>query len=261
MTLKDLGYSKSLEKYWEQQLFSDLIPGRVALEHRERYVVRTAANEFEAELIGNLRFTAQNRIDLPAIGDWVAIAPYDEGKALIHAVLPRTSTILRKAVAKTGQPQLIATNVDCGIIVLASDSNFNLNRLERYITICNSSGITPVILLSKTDLLSRNEQQRMLSRIRQRLPEVALLSANNSEKGYQELISFIEKGKTYCLLGSSGVGKSTLTNALAGSSLMETGEINTKVQKGKHITTHRELVILQNGGILIDNPGMREVVE
>ena len=259
MSLKDLGYSESLQQYWEEELTTDFEPARVILEHKERYIVKTAEAEYEAELIGNLRFTAESRLDLPAVGDWVAIAPYDDGKALIHKVLPRTAMILRKAVAKTGQVQLIAANVDYGIIVLAADRDFNLNRLERYLTICHASKIIPIILLSKTDLLSASELTLLLSRLRERVAEVTLLTANNSAGGYKELIAAIERGKTYCLLGSSGVGKSTLTNALSGTALMQTGAISSKVGKGKHITSHRELVVLDNGGILIDNPGMREV--
>jgi ribosome biogenesis GTPase len=229
-------------------------------EHKERYTVWTPDRIYDGELLGNLRFTARDRYDFPAVGDWVAITEYDEGKALIHAIYPRSSTIVRQAVGKTGQIQIIATNIDIGLIVQAVDRDFNLNRLERYLTICHSSNVTPLFILSKIDLVSMVEIESMVNQIHQRMPNVSIITVSNqTTNGYNNLKKIIEKGKTYCLLGSSGVGKSTLLNSIAGKQLMETNEISSSVNKGRHTTSHRELVILNNGGILIDNPGMREV--
>lgn len=157
MTNKDLGYNENLEKYRVEQSLESFEVGRVISEHKERYVVKTANNEFDSELIGNLRFMAENRYDFPAVGDWVAISEYDDGKALIHAIYPRNSTIERQVVGKSGQIQIIATNIDFGLIVQAVDRNFNLNRLERYLTICNASKVIPIIVLSKIDLLSDHQ--------------------------------------------------------------------------------------------------------
>ena len=259
MNLKDLGYNDNLQAFREENNLSSFELGRVILEHKERYVVKTAHQEFDAELIGNLRYTAESRYDFPAVGDWVAFSEFDQAKALIHAVYPRSSVLKRKAVAKTGQVQIIATNIDVGLIVQAVDRDFNLNRLERYLTVCNTSRVTPVIVLSKIDLINEKELQELIGQVRQRMPDIPVLAISNEVKGVDLLKAFIQQGKTYCLLGSSGVGKSTLINSLAGEELMETSEISSSVNKGRHTTSHRELVVLKDGGILIDNPGMREI--
>ena len=259
MTYYDLGYNSAFENHRISQELTNFEFGRIILEHKERYVIKTPTNEFDAELIGNLRFTAESRYDFPAVGDWVAFSEYDDGKALIHAIYPRFSIIERQAVGKSGQIQIIATNIDYGLIVQAVDRDFNLNRLERYLTICNASKVEPIIVLSKVDLISKSDLDTIISQINQRIKNILILPVSNQTTGYKNLEAHIKKGKTYCLLGSSGVGKSTLLNNLSGIETMKTGEISSSVNKGKHITSHRELIVLNNGGILIDNPGMREV--
>tara|TARA_R110001583_G_scaffold8895_2_gene41906 strand:- start:10400 stop:11464 length:1065 start_codon:yes stop_codon:yes gene_type:complete len=259
MELKDLGYNTELEKYAINQNLVEFEIGRIILEHKERYVVKTPTSEFDAELVGNIRFTAQTRYDFPAVGDWVAFSEYDEGKALIHAIYPRFSIIERQAVGKSGQVQIIATNIDFGLIVQAVDRDFNLNRLERYLTICNASNVKPLIILSKIDLIEEDELQSILTQVEARIKNIPILTISNLTTSYNQVAQLIEAGKTYCLLGSSGVGKSTLLNNLSGKEQMKTGEISTSVNKGKHVTSHRELIVLEKGGILIDNPGMREV--
>ena len=260
MTNQSLGYNEGLENYRIERKLDSFEIGRVISEHKERYTVKTSSNEFDSELIGNLRFTAENRYDFPAVGDWVAFSEYDENKALIHSVYPRTSILERQAVGKKGQVQIIATNIDFGLIVQAVNRDFNLNRLERYLTICNSSKIEPIIVLSKIDLLHESELEDIINQIKSRIKGLQIITVSNQiEDGYNGINQIIQKGKTYCLLGSSGVGKSTLLNNLSGKSLMEIGQISESVNKGRHITSHRELVVLENGGILIDNPGMREV--
>lgn len=260
MTYQDLGYYEQLETYKIEQGLSAFELGRVIAEHRERYILKTPEQEFDAELIGKIRFTAVSRHDFPAVGDWVAFSEYDEGKALIHAIYPRTSLMERKAVGKLGQPQIIATNIDCGLIVQAVNRDFNINRLERYLTICNASQVAPLIVLSKVDLIDEEQLDQITKRIQQRLAEIPVITVSNQlDDGYQSLRTQIQRGKTYCLLGSSGVGKSTLLNHLNGSEQMKTAEISYSVNKGRHTTSHRELIVLPHGGILIDNPGMREV--
>lgn len=259
MTLEDLGYNDKLDRYRNEHGLNAFEVGRVILEHKDRYGLKTPTQEFDAELIGNLRFTAESRYDFPAVGDWVAFMEYDENKALIHAIYPRHSIIERRAVGKTGQVQIIATNIDYGLIVQAVDRDFNLNRLERYLTICHSSDVNPVIVLSKIDLISDSSLQLITNQIRERIADVPLLYGSNESIGYDQVEGFIEAERTYCLLGSSGVGKSTLLNNLSGKEEMKTTAISAAVNKGKHTTSHRELIILDNGGILIDNPGMREV--
>ncbi len=167
MEIADLGYNDKLEKYRIEQNLDSFDLGRVIAEHKERYAVKTPTHEFDAELVGNLRFTAESRYDFPAVGDWVAFSQYDEGKALIHAIYPRASIIERQAVGKSGQVQIIATNIDCGLIVQAVDRDFNMNRLERYLTICNASKVRPLLVLSKIDLISKTELDSILDQISQ----------------------------------------------------------------------------------------------
>jgi ribosome biogenesis GTPase len=260
MKLQDLGYTPELEKIRIDNHLEDHEIGRVTTEHKERYIVRTAEGEFEAEITGNMRFTAKSREDFPAVGDWVALTVFDEDLAIIHQILPRSSVLKRQAAGKSGEVQVIAANIDIAFILQSVDRDFNINRLERYLTICYAVNVIPVVVLSKTDLLPPEEVSGLVEKISSRIGDVPVLAiSNETGEGYKALGEFINKGKTCCLLGSSGVGKSTLINHLSGKNIMETGSISTHTSKGKHITSHRELVVLEDGGILIDNPGMREV--
>jgi ribosome biogenesis GTPase len=260
MNLEDLGYNSIIAEYRKDQNLESFLVGRIISEHKERYIVKTDIGEFNAELIGNLRFTAASRYDFPAVGDWVAISEYDEDKALIHCIYPRNSIIERQAVGKFGQKQIIATNIDFGLIVQSVNRDFNINRLERYLTICFASNVEPVIVLSKIDLIDELALKQLLDHIEKRIKNTPVIAISNQLNiGLEKLEALLMKGKTYCLLGSSGVGKSTLLNNLTGEELMNTGEISQSIGRGKHITSHRELIVLEKGGILIDNPGMREV--
>lgn len=260
MTLEDLGYNAILEKFRIEQSLDTFEIGRIISEHKERYIIMTDKGEFEAEITGNMRFTAKSREDFPAVGDWVALKTYDSDFAIIHNILPRFSIIKRQAVGQFGEVQIIATNIDFAFIVQSVDRDFNINRLERYLTICNSSKVIPIIILSKTDLINELRINEILDSIKARIKKVPVIAlSNETQKGYEVVNTFIKQGKTYCLVGSSGVGKSTLLNNLSGRTLMRTDIISQSTNKGKHVTSHRELIILENGGILIDNPGIREV--
>jgi len=260
MTLADLGYNDQFEKFRIEHQLDSFEAGRVISEHRERYIVKTQKGEFEAVIIGNMRFTAKSREDFPAVGDWVSLTTHDADFAIIHHILPRFSVIKRQAVGQFGAIQIIATNIDVAFIVQAADRDFNINRLERYLTICNSSKVKPIIVLTKTDLIDELRINEILNIIKTRIKDVPIIPiSNETMNGYEAIHALIERGKTYCLLGSSGVGKSTLLNNLSGKNLMRTDLISQSTNKGKHITSHRELIILESGGILIDNPGMREV--
>lgn len=260
MTLEDIGYNDKLEEFRIEQKLESFELGRVIAEHKERYIVKTTKAELEAEITGNLRFSANSREDFPAVGDWVALTTYDSDSAIIHKILPRFSIIKRQAVAQFGEIQVIATNIDYAFLVQAVDRDFNINRLERYLTICYSSKITPIIILTKTDLINIQEKTELIENINQRIQNIAVFAiSNETQDGYDALNRIIEKGKTFCMLGSSGVGKSTLLNNLSGKSIMKTDSITQSTSKGRHVTSHRELIALENGGILIDNPGMREV--
>ncbi|MBK8882780.1 MAG: ribosome small subunit-dependent GTPase A [Bacteroidales bacterium] len=260
MRLEDLGYNFNFEKFRKDNDLIDFETGRVIAEHKERYIVKTTKGEFEAEITGNLRFTAKSRADFPAVGDWVCLTTYESDFAIIHRIFPRFSIIKRQAVGQYGEIQIIATNIDYAFIVQAVDRDFNINRLERYLTICNSSGVSPLIILSKTDLISQPQTSAIVENIKARIKNVPVIAiSNETQAGYDAINAIIEKGKTYCMLGSSGVGKSTLLNNLSCKTIMRTDTISQSTNKGRHVTSHRELIILESGGLLVDNPGMREV--
>jgi ribosome biogenesis GTPase / thiamine phosphate phosphatase len=260
MKLEDFGYNDKLEKLRTEDNLRDFEMGRVVCEHKERYIVRTEKGETEAEITGNLRFTAQSREDFPAVGDWVALTTYDSDISIIHKILPRLSMITRQAVGQYGEIQIIAANIDYAFLVQAVDRDFNINRLERYLTVCNSSKVSPFILLTKTDLITKQKADEIIDNIQKRIKNIPVIAiSNETQDGYEALKKIIEKGKTYCMLGSSGVGKSTLLNNLSGRTIMKTDSLSESTNKGRHVTSHRELIVLDNGGILIDNPGMREV--
>ncbi|WKZ65834.1 MAG: ribosome small subunit-dependent GTPase A [Flavobacteriales bacterium] len=260
MTLEDLGYTDALERYRTEHGLGGFETGRVVAEHKERYVVRTTDGDLEAEIIGKLRAMARDRHDFPAVGDWVAIKVHEPGHATIHHVYPRSSVIARKAIGGHGGDQIIAANIDHAFLVQALDQDFNINRLERYLTICHASGVGPIIVLTKTDLFEPEQVEQQKEQVRARIPNVPLIALSNLQQdGSEPLQRMMEHGKTYCLLGSSGAGKSSLINNLIGSGTMLTGTISGSTGKGRHITSHRELFVMPTGGIIIDNPGMREV--
>lgn len=260
MRLEDIGLTEELSHVVKSPDLSGFVIGRVTQEHRERYVVTDGEQEYEAEITGNLRYSAESREDFPAVGDWVAMTLYDSGQAYINKVLPRKSFLARRAVGKTGEIQIIAANIDVAFIVQAISNNFNVNRLERYLAICHSAGIEPVLVLSKIDLVTENEISEALHELESRGREVKyVLLSNTTRDGIESIIGFIPKGSTCCVMGSSGVGKSTLINNLLQRDVLRTGEISHSTNKGRHVTEHRELFILDNGGIVIDTPGMKEV--
>jgi ribosome biogenesis GTPase len=260
MTLEDLGYNDKWEQYRISLNYDSFGVGRVVSEHKERYIVKTAEKEYEGEIIGNLRYTAQKRSDYPAVGDWVAISAFDGDKVLIHAVFPRETIIEREAVGKQGEKQMIAANIDYAFIVMAADRDFNINRVERYLTLCNTAKVTPIIILNKIDLVSDAELLKLTAALQERINKVPVICmSNEAHTGFDALKKQIRRGKTYCLLGSSGVGKSTLINNLTGKQIMKTKPVSNSSHKGQHVTSHRQLHLLEDGGILIDNPGMREV--
>lgn len=260
MTLQDLGYTIKLEQYRKEHNLDSFGVGRVISEHRDRYVIQTAEQEYDGEIIGNLRFTATQRADFPAVGDWVALSEYDEHKVLIHSIFPRATILERQTVGKQGEKQIIAANIDYALIVQSVDRDFSLNRIERYLTLCNTANVHPVIVLSKIDLVDEVVLTTMIQSIGERSHNVPLLAVSNEvQQGLDQVKELIKQGKTYCLLGSSGVGKSTLLNNLLGKQMMKTETISASSNRGKHVTSYRELHVLESGGILIDNPGMREV--
>jgi ribosome biogenesis GTPase len=184
----------------------------------------------------------------------------DSDQAIIHKILPRKSVFERQAVGKFGETQIISTNIDFAFIIQAINNNFSINRLERYLTICYSTNIEPVLVISKIDLSTEKDIQNAIRDLETRDKKVKyILLSNMTLKGLDQILDFIQKGKTYCVVGSSGVGKSTLINNLLKKNILKTGQISQSTNKGRHITDHRELFVLENGGIIIDTPGMREL--
>jgi ribosome biogenesis GTPase len=260
MRLERYGYDARIEASRRERGLRDTGIGRVVAEHRERYVVATESGDVEAEVSGILRHRAAGREDFPAVGDWVALDENDSGTSIVHAILPRSSVISRQAVGSFGEVQIIAANVDSALLVQALDRDFNLSRLERYLAICHSSGVDPVVVLTKTDLMDPAGVADAVDRVARRVGHVPVVAVSDrGREGYGALDAMLVPGRTYCLLGSSGVGKSTLTNHLGGAELMRTDSISASTGKGRHVTSHRSLVVLENGALLVDNPGMREV--
>jgi ribosome biogenesis GTPase len=231
-------------------------PARVAAEFTDRYTLLTEQGESLATLSGKLRFEALGRQDLPAVGDWVAYQP-SPGIGLIHALLPRHSCFERRMAGGQGV-QIVAANVDTVLIVQGLDSDFNLRRLERTLIQAHASGAKPVIVLNKSDQHPDPEQCRLAAQAVAGNTPVVLLSALQGE-GLNQLEPWLKTGQTLVLLGSSGVGKSTITNVLCGFERMATQANRQDDSKGRHTTTHRQLLPLTGGAWLIDTPGMREL--
>jgi ribosome biogenesis GTPase / thiamine phosphate phosphatase len=234
---------------------------RVISVNKNSFVISNGEKDIYAELTGKFLFNSEDSLDLPAVGDWIYAQLFDDDElAIIHDILPRKSLLKRKATGKKVEYQLIAANIDTAVIMQSLDFNFNLRRLERYLVMINEGKITPAIFLSKSDLISEEEIEEKKNDILKTLPDVTIAAfSNNSESDIENIKTFFTPFKTYCLLGSSGVGKTTLLNNLINQDLYKTQPIREKDGRGKHTTTRRELIVLENGAIIIDNPGMREL--
>ncbi|WP_409251084.1 ribosome small subunit-dependent GTPase A [Bacillus sp. SCS-153A] len=235
-----------------------LTVGRVMSQQKGVYTLISLKGEFQAKLTGRFYYHAQTTEELPAVGDWVAFKSFDHEQAMIEKVLPRSSKFSRKKAGDEAEEQIIAANIDYLFIVSSLNGDLNLNRLERYLLLCWESGASPVIILSKMDLCE-NLQERIseVEAIAMGVPVLPVSSLEHS--GLDQLHSYLSNGKTVALVGSSGVGKSTLLNSLIGESLQAVQEIREKDSKGQHTTTYREMFLLDNGAFIIDTPGMREL--
>jgi ribosome biogenesis GTPase len=259
LLLQRYGFDPFYEEAFQSYNLTSCQPGRIALEHKHLYRVWTADGEIMADISGKMRYEAGGREDYPAVGDWVAVnVRKEEGKGTIHAVLPRKSKFSRKMAGKELDEQIVATNVNTIFLVAALNQDFNLRRLERYLVLAWESGAKPVVILSKADLCTDLEQIREnVNSIAFGVPVIAL-SAQTGQ-GIEQLNDFLTEGHTLALLGSSGVGKSTIVNFLMGKEVLKTQEIREDDARGRHTTTHREMFLLPCGAILIDTPGMREI--
>lgn len=260
--LSALGWSPIWQLALDELNCPQLRPARITAQHRDLYELQSAVGAATATVSGKLRHTAGLAVDLPAVGDWVAIEPYPrEPKATIHAVLPRRTAFVRKVAGGVLAEQVVAANIDTALLIGGLDDNFNPRRMERYLTLAHEAGAMPVIVLNKVDLqpaaAARAELRRTVERLAPGVP-VVLLSARSGE-GLAELRDFLPPRETAVLLGSSGVGKSTVVNALCGGERMSTAAVSGHNSLGRHTTTHRELLLLPHGAVLIDTPGMREL--
>jgi ribosome biogenesis GTPase len=255
--LASLGWTPALEDEFAPHAADDFEPARVAVEHRGAYVVYTARGECPAELSGRLRHTADERGDLPAVGDWVAVTPTEP--AMVQAVLPRRTKFSRMAANDHGQTieQVVAANVDVIFLTAGLDGDLNIRRLERYLTLGWESGADPVVVLTKSDLCDDVEAALYeVASVAIGMPVHAV--SNLTGEGIETLRPYFAAGRTVAALGSSGVGKSSLVNRLAGEELMAVGDLRAD-GKGRHTTTNRQLLLLPDGGLFLDTPGMREI--
>jgi ribosome biogenesis GTPase / thiamine phosphate phosphatase len=258
--LNDIGYSDWFQSRVDEKLAAHGI-ARVVSVHKESYTLTKGGDEVFGELSGNLLYSVEATSDLPTTGDWVYADFFDDDThAIIYGVFPRKTLLKRKAAGKLVDYQLIAANIDVVFIIQSLNDNFNLRRLERYLVMVNESGIEPVILLSKSDLMSKEEVDEILKSVHSIAPQTTVIEFSNlNRESIDSIVSSLKRGSTYCLLGSSGVGKTTLLNNIVGKETFETKSVSKVQSKGRHTTTSRQLVRLENGAMIIDTPGMREL--
>jgi ribosome biogenesis GTPase / thiamine phosphate phosphatase len=259
--LDALGWNVRLAELFREYEAAGLIPGRVSLEHTHIYRLLTTEGEWLARISGRLRHRAETRADFPAVGDWVAVEPPAHGgDARILSVLPRHSRFSRKTAGDTTEEQVVAANIDTVFLVAGLDHNFNVRRLERYLLVARESGASPVIVLNKADLVDGEALAGHIEDVSALDPTVPVYAVSSRmPETLEPLRSHLGFGRTGALLGSSGVGKSTIVNRLIGQDLLRTHDVRDVDSKGRHTSTHRQLVLLPNGGLLIDTPGMREL--
>ena len=257
--LETIGWDLFFKKEFDQYQIQGFIPGRITQIQRKNCIALTELGEIKVKISGKFRFANSEKEAFPVVGDWVAIKkdPKDV-MGVIQTVLPRKSKFSRKVSGKAIEEQIIAANVDIVWIVSSMDNDFNIQRIERYITLVSESGAKPVIILNKSDLCKDIDKKiEEVRKISQSVP-IHTLSAELNQ-GLDILRQYMIKGKTIALLGSSGVGKSTIINKLLCIDRQKVGPVRKSDGKGKHITTYREMIMLPNGGMIMDNPGMKEI--
>ncbi len=259
MNLIDLGWKDFFEKEFEQFRIDGYIPGRVVSEYKGSYRVITEEKELLAKVSGKMIHEAFDRACYPAVGDWVVIKENPGGSgATIHQILPRFSKFSRSTAGTAVREQIISSNIDTVFLVTALNRDYNLRRIERYLTLVWESGASPVIVLSKADLCTEAPLKKAEVEAAASGSPVLVISCYTGQ-GLDELKTYLKPGKTCALLGSSGVGKSSIINFFLGQNLQSVKEIRSGDDRGRHTTTHRELIILPAGGLIIDTPGMREL--
>lgn len=256
--IEQYGWSKWLARDFAPHRRAGLQPGRVVVQHRDSYLVATDDGEQHAKISGRLLNEAEEA-GYPAVGDWVALSPNPEEKtSTIHVVLPRRTAFVRRAADSARRPQVIAANIDVAFIVTSLNGDLNPRRLERYLAAARQSGARPVVVLTKADLCEDlAARQAEVAAVAGDCPLLTVSARKRA--GLEALLVHVRPGETCVLIGSSGVGKSTLVNAFLGEDRMATHAIREGDDQGRHTTSHRELVLLDHGGLILDTPGIREV--
>ena len=259
--LKQIGYDEWFHNKSREFLNDDFSVARIVEVNKNNYKVSNGRHSIFAEISGKFLYNIENSLGYPTVGDWVVVQYFDDNSlAIIHHLVPRKSLLKRKDPGKDVEFQLLAANIDYAFIMQSADSDFNLNRLERYLVMVNESKIQPIVVLSKTDLISDNDLAEINGSMKRFKNKYRFLPISNvTDDGIGSLQKELQPGKTYCLLGSSGVGKTTLLNKLIGEKLFEVNEVREKDSKGRHTTSRRQLICLESGSIFIDTPGMREL--
>lgn len=260
-TLESIGYTTEIDAAFRALDAPHLVPGRVASVNRSNFEVLWQGGLLRAEPTGRLLFAADDSMEIPTVGDWVALQTLnDDTFGLIHHLLPRRSFLRRKDPGRNVEYQLLGANIDTAFCMQSADRDYNLNRLERYLVMVRDGGIQPVVVLTKADLVDEEERGMMLDGLHETAGDVPCLFISTQEQvGLQSVRELLPAGRTACLLGSSGVGKTTLLNALLGGEAFATGEVRESDHRGRHTTTRRQLLALPGGALLIDSPGLREL--
>lgn len=258
MHLHDLGWNDFFETQLAELTAAALVPARVTAESKGFYCVRTAEEEYLAGIAGKIRYEAEGRRDLPVVGDWVGIAQYPQGRARIECILPRRTSLSRKAAGRGLSEQVIASNLDTVFVVSALNRDFNLRRIERYLALVWDSGAHPVLLLNKADLCADTAGCiGAVEKIAFGAPVHALSALTGT--GLNNLRACLVREQTAAFVGSSGAGKSTIINALVGNHSLPVQAVRGGDDRGRHTTTSRQMIFLPGGGLVIDTPGMREL--
>jgi len=260
MKLLDIGFDKWFEAQADGIVLKGQCIARVSAVDRNSYMIRNELGDIPAELAGKFYFNVESSEEMPCVGDWVAVQYYNDGAAaIIHSVFDRRTFLRRKRAGTQVDYQMIAANIDIAFIIQSCHFDFNLPRLNRYLVMAADGHVEPVVILAKTDLISHDELQEKLAAVRLAGITARVIALSNvTGAGFDEFRQVLTPGKTYCLLGSSGVGKTTLINHLTGSDDLETKDVSA-TGEGTHTTTRRQLIVINTGVMFIDTPGMREL--